>query len=263
MTKILLVNDDGVAAPGLRHLWEALKDVAEVTIVAPAHEMSGKGVSISMHEPLYLRSYDWPGANAYSVNGTPADCVRIALHACYGDAPDFVFSGVNRGSNAGRTVLYSGTVGGAIEASYNGIPAVALSSIDHEEPNYAVAAEQAPVLLKYLQEHPLEQGTILNVNVPSEECKGIRMARQGMRFWKAQTHERTHPAGHTYFWSWGVPSDCDESEECDTQLLRQGYGTAVPIQVSSLTCQNTYDAHTERFNDFFSSYRAHFSRAGS
>ncbi len=248
--KILLVNDDGIHAPGLRHLWEALKSHADLTIVAPASEMSGAGLSITMYNPLHVQEFDWgEETKAYSVSGTPADCVKLALSELLPEPPDYVFSGINKGTNHGRNVFYSGTVGGAIESTLRNIPSVALSCWSVRDPDYTAANRLIVPILRFLQEHPLPHGTLLNVNLPSvTPFKGLRLARQGSSYWKETPQRRQHPEGFDYYWLGGVHSDHEEHEESDVHLLQQGYATAVPLRVTELTCLGTLDTHRDHFN---------------
>lgn len=248
--KILLVNDDGIHAPGLRHLWEILHPHADLTVVAPASEKSGAGMSITMYNPLHVQEFDWgEGTRACSVSGTPADCVKLALGELLDEPPDFVFSGINKGTNHGRNVFYSGTVGGAIEATLRNIPSVALSCWSVRDTDYTIANEVILPILRFLQRSPLPAGTLLNVNLPpSAPIQGLRLARQGNSYWKETPHRRQHPEGFDYYWLGGVHSDHPEHEESDVHLLQQGYATAVPLRVTELTCHTTLETHRDHFN---------------
>ncbi|MBM3184535.1 MAG: 5'/3'-nucleotidase SurE, partial [Chlamydiae bacterium] len=164
---LLITNDDGIHAPGLRHLWESVRAFADVAIVAPIMEKSGCGMSITWGKPLRIQSVIWDNeTSAWSLNGTPADCVKMALSVLLDRPPQLIISGINRGSNAGRTVLYSGTVGGTIEGALKGIPGIAFSFSDEEVPPLSATQEYIFPLIQYFLEHPLPSETILNVNFP-------------------------------------------------------------------------------------------------
>lgn len=239
MTKprILITNDDGIFAPGLRALFEVLVSFAEVTIVAPASEKSGSGASLTLYHPLTIEKVSWENAQtACKVSGTPADCVRLALSVVLKEAPDFIISGINKGSNAGRNILSSGTVGAAIEGALRKVPSMALSSVCFENPNFDLATTYVEPLVRHFLEKPIPAGTLLNVNFPSVgPIKGIKMARQGKGFWKEDPEERTHPEGHAYYWLGGKWEPQEEHPESDIHLLSQGYAAVVPIHVNELT----------------------------
>ncbi len=252
--RILLVNDDGIEAPGLRHLWESLLGLAEVTIVAPVAERSSAGMGITSRKPLSLSQVSWDGnTSAWKVNGTPADCVKLALSAVMRAPPHLILSGINRGTNAGRNVLYSGTVGGVIEGVLRGIPGIALSCSSYQEPNYPIAQPLIPRLVRYVIDHPLSQGSFLNVNFPSEASplRGIRLTRQGKSYWIDKIEERQHPNGDSYYWLGCSALQCVEDLDSDTHLLTQGYVTATPIYVEDLTHNETIAQRSETFSAFF------------
>ncbi len=251
--KILVTNDDGIMAPGLRHLWEALVDIAELHIVAPATEQSAVGLGLTIRHPIQIEAVDLKEpASAWKVTGTPADCIRLGLSVILGFKPDLIVSGINRGSNAGRNVLYSGTIGGVIEGTLRNVPGIAFSCSDFVNPDYKKAAPLIAPLVQHLLEHPLPKGTLLNVNFPeTEEILGIKMARQGKGLWVEDPDKRTHPEGHHYYWLGGKWQDHDEHEESDVHLLKQGYAAAVPIHINELTDLAHFHERKERFNKFF------------
>lgn len=243
--RILITNDDGIHAPGLRNLWEALAPIADVTIVAPADEKSGCGLSITTLHPLHSRSIPGFGdTEAWSISGTPADCVKMALGVILDETPDLVVSGINRGSNAGRNVLYSGTVAAVIEAAHRGIPGLALSCDGYTAPRFDVAVKYVADLVHYLLNDPLPEGSLLNVNFPDidaqkiDEPKGLRFARQARQYWGDSPEGRLHPVeGTTYHWLGGEIRYFDEEPDSDIALLEEGYIAAVPLSVSDLTNQ--------------------------
>lgn len=237
--KILITNDDGIFAPGIRHLWNSLKEVADTTIVAPASEQSAVGLSITLRNPLRLHQIEWPGqTNAWSITGTPADCIKMGLKVVLDSKPDLIVSGINRGSNAGRNILYSGTVGGTIEGILQGIPGIAFSCLDYFDTNYKKVESYIPKIVEYILSNPLPTGTLLNVNFPANhhEIQGCKLTRQGKEFWADDPHERSHPAeGHTYYWLGAKLQQFDEHEDSDISWLSKGYVAAVPVHVNELT----------------------------
>ncbi len=251
--RILLTNDDGISAPGLKNLWEALKDVADLSIIAPATEKSGVGLAITLREPILIEPVKWEGqTQAWKVTGTPADCVRMGLSVILDTPPDLIVSGINKGANSGRNVLYSGTIGGVIEGILRNVPGIALSCVDFENPDYQMTLPHIRSLVHHLLEHPLPKGTLLNVNFPSTPTiKGIKMARQGKGFWVEDPLERQHPEGHLYYWHGGKWNAHDEHEESDVFLLTAGYAAAVPIHVSELTDHVLLTERKERFDRHF------------
>lgn len=252
--KILITNDDGIQAPGIWHLWHALKDHAEITIVAPSKEQSAVALSITIRDPLVLKKMDWEdAATAWHVNGTPADCVKMALSVIMDSPPDLIVSGINRGSNAGRNVLYSGTVGGVIEGVLRDIPGIAFSCYRYHSPDYQVVEKFIPAIVDYVLDHKPPQGTLLNVNFPDAEIKGFKFTRQGKEFWGEAPDERNHPhEGHSYYWMGAKLLKFDEHEDSDITWLQKGYVTAVPIHVSELT---DHDHLNEKKSHFEALYR--------
>lgn len=251
--KILLTNDDGIYAPGLKALWEALKDTFTVSIIAPATEKSAVGLGITIRDPIHVDPITWPeAAPAWKISGTPADCVRMGLSIILKEKPDLIISGINRGSNAGNNVLYSGTVGGTIEGVLRGIPGVAFSCESFEKPNYTTVQPFIVPLIQHLLEYPLPQGTLLNVNFPDvEHILGVKLARQGRGFWIESPEHRLHPEGHSYYWLGGKWHETEEDEESDVTIMGERYGAAVPIHVSQLTHEGHFSAHKELFNTRF------------
>lgn len=237
--KILIVNDDGIRAPGIRHLWNSIKDIADTTVVAPSFEQSAVGVSITLRNPLHIHQVDWPEKTAaWSITGTPADCVKMALKVILDAKPDLIVSGINRGSNAGRNIMYSGTVGGTIEGIIQGIPGIAFSCVDFFDTNYKKVEQYIPKLIDYVLKHPLPSGTLLNVNFPenTREIKGFKLTRQGKELWVEDPHERNHPVeGNSYYWLGAKLHQFDEHEESDIVWLQRGYIAAAPIHVGELT----------------------------
>lgn len=257
MTKkphILITNDDGIDAPGIKHLWQALVDFADISIIAPATEKSGVGLSITLREPLHIESIPWAKqTRAWKVSGTPADCVRLGVSVILEDHPDLIVSGINRGYNSGRNVLYSGTIGGVIEGVLRNVPGIAFSSGDFDKPNYAIAEKYIHRIVEHVLAHPMPNGTFLNVNFPDskEDIKGFKLARQGRGYWIENPDERLHPEGRRYYWLGGKWHHHEEPENSDVALLEQGYMTAVPIHIHELTDHALLNARKSAFEDLF------------
>jgi 5'-nucleotidase len=248
--KILITNDDGIMAPGLKCLWESIVDIADVYIVAPATEQSGVGLAITIHTPIQILPVKWEReTTAWKVTGTPADCVRVGLSVLLDSPPDLIVSGINRGANSGRNVLYSGTIGGVIEGTLRNVPGIAFSCVDFVNPDYKKASPLIVPLVKHVLEHPLPKGTLLNVNFPdTAEILGVRLARQGRGFWIEDPDKRLNPEGKPYYWLGGKWHEHEEHEESDVHLLKQGYASAVPIHISELTDLTHFHERREHFD---------------
>lgn len=250
--KILITNDDGINAPGIWHLWKGLKDKADVSIIAPAMQKSGVGLALTLHKPITIDPVKWEDQTpAWKVSGTPADCVRFGLRVVLSERPDLIVSGINRGSNAGRNVLYSGTIGGVIEGAMKDIPGIAFSSVDFENPRFENITPYVYPIVEHFLEHPPTDGTVLNVNFPSkfEKYKGIRFTKQGKGLWIEEPDQRIHPDGDPYYWHGGRWSDHLEHEESDVALLNDGYVTIVPIHVHELTDHGFLSTHRSHFEN--------------
>jgi 5'-nucleotidase len=252
---LLITNDDGINAPGLKHLWQAVHEFADTAIVAPLVEKSGCGLSITWAKPLRIQPFVWDGGvPAWAINGTPADCVKMACSLLLERRPQMILSGINRGSNAGRTVLYSGTVGGVIEGALKNIQGIAFSFSDFEVPPVSATNEYIFPLIQYFLAHPLPPGTLLNVTFPcncKDGVKGFRMANQGRGYWVESPEKRIHPEGIPYYWLGGKWCHFDEDPESDVTLLGQGYITAVPIHVSQLTDFEALRKHKKQIDAMF------------
>lgn len=246
---ILITNDDGIHAKGIYHLWNALKDHAIVTVVAPDKQQSGSAAAITIHSPLNLQRLSWNAADAWQVSGTPADCVRLSLSLLLDQEPDLIVSGINRGGNHGSALWYSGTVGSLIEGALKGVPGIAFSCVDYMHSNYEAAEPYIWPIVKHSLEHPFPQGNILNVNFPEDSApRGVKLARQGKGYWteeklkRSQELEDNYRILHTPSWR-----HFDEHEESDVALLRQGFVTVVPVKIQELTD-----------HDFLEERKAHF-----
>jgi 5'-nucleotidase len=262
---IVITNDDSFSAPGIFALYNALKPIADVIVVAPAENQSCKGVGISLPASLLIEAEqthweDAPEAKVWKVHGTPADCTKFALHYLCAKKPDFIISGINNGSNAGCNVLYSGTVGAVVQATFAGVKGIAFSSMwDDSSDKYNKAALFIPSIVDHFYEHPIPSGTLMNINFPSHainKMKGFSFAKQGKSFWDLRVGSDTKLKGTKQYpliekWDLQV-----EDKDSDIQLLSEGYITCVPIHVQDLTDHD----HHEKHKDLFASLNAkHFS----
>src|SRR6478672_2457035 len=199
MTRILLTNDDGIHSEGLQALEVALREVGDVFVVAPAAEMSGASHSLTLSRPLRIRRID---ERHWSVDGTPTDCVTLALHQILheDELPHMCVSGINHGGNLGDDATYSGTVAGALEATILGVPGLAISLVAREHFDFREAAQFAIVAVRKVLAEGLPEGSLLNVNIPPHEIKGVRVTRQGIKNARPVISEHIDPRGKAYFW---------------------------------------------------------------
>ncbi len=251
---ILITNDDGLFAPGIKELWKSLSQIADVTVIAPMTEQSAVSLGITIRSPLKIETITWSGGTkVWGVNGTPADCVKLGLSVILEKQPQLIVSGINRGSNAGRNLLYSGTVAGAIEGVMHGIPSIAFSCCDFKDPDYGRAAQHIPKIANYMLKHPPIHGTLLNVSFPlnkHSEIKGIKLTRQGKEFWMENPHKRDHPTeNQSYYWLGARIQEFQEEQDCDITWLNKGYITAVPVHIGELTDHKHLEEHRIRFED--------------
>lgn len=231
---ILISNDDGIHAPGLKALAESLQDLDQILVVAPDRERSATGHGITVHRPLRIEAVSLPGvtAQAWAINGTPADCVKLAVDNLLPNPPSLVVAGINQGPNLGTDVLYSGTVSAAIEGIINGFPALAFSLTSYDRCDFSTAAQVARRIVSLVLQEGLPQGTLLNINVPAAKPRGIRITRLGYRRYVNVFHKRTDPRGRIYYWMAGEPLDLEESSDnTDVQAIRDNCISITPIQL--------------------------------
>ena len=231
--KILISNDDGYQAPGIVALFEALKDIADVEVVAPEHNNSAKSNALTLHSPLYV--HQAPNGFRY-INGTPADCVHIALTGLLDYRPDLIVSGINNGANMGDDTIYSGTVGAAMEGYLFGIPAIAFSQTDKGWKHIDAAARTARELVQQLARQDLAGAApwLLNVNIPSlpfESIKPLKVCRLGRRHAAEKVIAQDSPRGETMYWIGGAGAAKDASEGTDFHAIAQGHVAMTPLQV--------------------------------
>lgn len=228
---ILISNDDGYLAPGLSYLSDALKAQAEVSVVAPDRNRSASSNSLTLEMPLRVQQQN---NGFYSVDGTPTDCVHLALTGLFDKEPDVVFSGINNGENMGDDVLYSGTVAAATEGRFLGLPSVAISICSSQPKYFQTAAHVATVLFKQLQNQSLPSDTILNVNVPDiaiDDIKGYRSTRLGQRHRSEPVIEARDPRNNKLYWVGPPGKEQDAGEGTDFYAVANGYVSVTPLKI--------------------------------
>lgn len=232
--RILISNDDGISAPGIAALYNQIKEIGDVTVVAPKSEQSAVGHAITLSDPLRVSRYSSEvGLHGYAVNGTPADCVKIAYWALLNEEPDLVISGINQGSNSGINAIYSGTVSAATEGTILGIPSFAISLASWTSTLFDFPARFARKLAMQILEHGLPRGTLLNVNVPpipEDEIAGVKITRQGQSNYKEHYDKRIDPANRVYYWLTGQKVEIEDDLGIDDCALGKKYVVVTPLQ---------------------------------
>lgn len=231
---ILITNDDGITAPGIKALIEVARELGDVIVVAPDSPQSAMGHAITISAPLRVHpTRVYPELEAYECTGTPVDCVKLAKHVVLGDRKvDLCVSGINHGSNAAINILYSGTLSAAMEASLEGIPSIGFSLLDYSyEANFEHAKPFVKQIMRHILENGLAEGSLLNVNIPKltqEEIKGIKICRQADARWEEEFSEATDPRGQKYYWLTGRFVNDDKGEDTDIWALENGFISVVP-----------------------------------
>ncbi len=230
---ILITNDDGINAEGITALYEAVKDIGNVTIVAPDSERSAVGHAITVSDPLRVKEVMKDGKFfGYATSGTPADCVKLAVRAILKEKPDIVISGINFGTNTGYNVLYSGTVSGATEGAILGIPSFAISLGAYENPDFSFAAEFARKAAGQVLARGLPRGTLLSVNVPAvdrKDIKGVKVTSQSKVALTERFDKREDPRRRVYYWLTGEMIEPDNEEMSDIEAVRNNFVSVTPI----------------------------------
>lgn len=232
---ILVTNDDGITAPGIRHLAKYMTEIGDVVVVAPDSPQSGKGHAITINSTLSFEKINLEGDQEdYALNGTPVDCIKFSLDKILTKKPDLVVSGINHGSNSSINVIYSGTMSAAVEAGVEEIPAIGFSLLDYRwDADFTQAKEYIQQIVKNVLENPMPKGVVLNVNIPNikkEEFKGLKVCHQAKGKWEENFDERTNPHGKKYYWLTGDFNNMDTDENADENALKQGYITIVPVK---------------------------------
>lgn len=251
--KVLLSNDDGIHAPGLHTLACAMKEVADVTIVAPEREQSAVGHAITIYDPLKVKEhYENDVFFGYAVSGTPADCVKLALNALMPEHPDLLISGINQGPNLGTDIIYSGTVSAATEGMFLGIPSIALSINSFSRTaHFETAARVIRDLYEELPELSLPDAVLLNINVPDvpyEEIKGWKMTHQGSTRYIEEYVKRHDPHGNVYYWVNGTICESPEDMSADYFAVKHKYVSVTPLHFD-VSYYAYINAATESFEE--------------
>jgi len=252
---ILVTNDDGITAPGIRALIAVMSEIGEVVVVAPDKPQSAMGHAITINNTLYLNKVSAENAvvTEYNCSGTPVDCVKLAVNEILKRKPDLCVSGINHGSNSSINVIYSGTMSAAVEAGIEGIPAIGFSLLDYDwnadfEP---VKSFIKKITLETLQ-NGLPKGIVLNVNFPKlkeQEIKGIKICRQAKALWMERFDKRVTPQGKDYYWLTGEFVNEDQGEDTDEWALEKGYVSVVPIQFDMTAHHTIQQLNTWNLNE--------------
>ncbi|TBV27877.1 5'/3'-nucleotidase SurE [Meridianimaribacter sp. CL38] len=233
---ILVTNDDGITAPGIRTLIEVMNSIGDVIVVAPDSPQSGMGHAITINSTLFVEEIkiDEGKQIEYSCSGTPADCVKLAINEIFDRKPDLCVSGINHGSNSSINVIYSGTMSAAIEAGIEGIPAIGFSLLDYNwNANFKATKSFVKTIAENVLKEGLPKGVVLNVNLPNlpkKDIKGIKVCRQAKANWEEEFDKRKNPQGREYYWLTGKFVNLDKGEDTDEWALKNGYVSVVPIQ---------------------------------
>ncbi len=252
---ILVTNDDGITAPGIRALISVMKELGDVIVVAPDKPQSAMGHAITINNTLYLDKISSGDAEIteYSCSGTPVDCVKMAVSEILHRKPDLCVSGINHGSNSSINIIYSGTMSAAVEAGIEGIPAIGFSLGD-----FAWDADFSPVLpfvkriAKQVLENGLPDGVLLNVNfpkLPHDQIRGIKICRQAKAQWLEKFDKRQTPSGRNYYWLTGEFVNQDKGEDTDEWALDNGYVSLVPVQFDLTAHHAMQQLNTWKLNE--------------
>ncbi len=242
---ILVTNDDGLNAKGIASLTRAVNSLGKVIIVAPMEAQSGMSQAITVKHPLRVKKTRLNGCDSYAINGTPTDCVKLAFNQLLPRKPDLLVSGINHGSNSSTSVLYSGTLGAALEGCVNNIPSIGFSLISYDpDANFEEAIEYAHKIVAQVLEKGLPENICLNVNIPAvspNEIRGIKVCRQTIGYWQEEFDKRTDPAGREYFWLTGKYFNTEpDAEDTDEWALKNNYVAIVPLRID-MTCYSTLE----------------------
>lgn len=231
MAIILVTNDDGVHSPGIIALYRAMKELGDAYIVAPDRERSAAGHSLTLHRPLKAEELR---DRVYSINGTPTDCVTLAINKLLPKKPALVVSGINKGANLGDDITYSGTVSAAVEGTIFGIPSIAFSLISDKHYHFETASAFALRIAGYVLEHSLPYDTLLNINIPNiqkEKIKGVKFTKQGKRIYDNSIQETFDPWGEKHYWIGGGKPYWERGEDMDIEAVQADFISVTPIHL--------------------------------
>lgn len=232
---ILITNDDGITAPGIHALVDAVKDLGHIVVVAPDSPQSGMGHAITIGTPLRLDKVDeFDGVESWQCSGTPVDCVKLARDKILHRKPDICLSGINHGANHSINLIYSGTMSAAMEAAIEGIPSAGLSSLDYNfDADFTIAKKVARSIALRMLEGEMPEHLLLNVNIPKvkeSDYKGMKLCRQAYAKWEENFDHRIDPRGKDYYWMVGRFVNMDTGTDTDVQALHEGYTSVVPVK---------------------------------
>ncbi|GCD79287.1 5'/3'-nucleotidase SurE [Schleiferia thermophila] len=235
---ILVCNDDGITAPGIRNLIKAVQNIGDVVVVAPDKPQSGMGHAITINSSLRCDpiKIDDGSQKEYACSGTPVDCVKLAVSYLLPRKPDLIVSGINHGSNSSINVIYSGTMSAAVEGALENIPSIGFSLLDYAwEADFSKALRWVRVISKLVLKHGLPKGICLNVNIPkvinNQDYKGVKICRQAEAMWEEEIDVRKDPRGRNYFWLSGSFVNHDKGKDTDEYALENYFISVVPIKV--------------------------------
>lgn len=252
---ILVTNDDGITAPGIRTLVEVMLTIGDVVVVAPDSPQSAKGHAITVDSTLYVEQIEVPAGThlEYTCSGTPADCVKLAVREILDRRPDICVSGINHGSNSSINVIYSGTMSAAIESGIEGIPAVGFSLLNYKwSAKFDACKTFVKIITENVLHHGLQADVVLNVNIPDipeKDIKGIKVCRQARANWVEEFDKRKNPSGRDYYWLTGKFVNLDGGEDTDEWALENNYVSVVPVQFDLTAHSFIHSLNTWNFND--------------
>ena len=233
---ILVSNDDGISAPGIRYLIRLMKKLGDVFVVAPNSPQSGMSHAITLESMLFSERVHIEGSELteYACSGTPVDCVKLAMNKLLDRKPDLCVSGINHGANSSVNVLYSGTMAAATEGAIAGVPSIGFSLLDYaQDADFSQSEDYVLRIARHALENGLPSGVCLNVNIPKlsrEQIKGVKLCRQSDGYWEEDFDERMNPMGKTYYWLTGKFYNHDERKDTDIWALENGYISVVPVK---------------------------------
>lgn len=252
---ILVTNDDGINAPGIRTLIQVMKTIGDIIVVAPDSPQSGMGHAITLDSTLYAEEVNINSEShkEYSCSGTPADCVKLAIRELLPRKPDLCVSGINHGSNSSINVIYSGTMSAAIEAGIEGIPAIGFSLLDYSwNANFEASKSFVKTITKNVLKEGIPNGVVLNVNIPNvskKDIKGIKICRQAKANWVEEFDKRKTPQGKDYYWLTGKFVNLDGGEDTDEWALENNHVSIVPVQFDITAHHFIKTLNTWKLND--------------